>query len=184
MTVLDRVAETPAEQIRRVRLEAGLTQRELADRTGIARPNLSAIESGARTPSNEMFRRLLAGVYGEEALRPRRRLGYSQLLNIELHRLAAYAVMSNPQRALSVMQSAIAERRSADAHGNSSPWIERWESLIDRSDIDEIVAFLLSTDPDVVDQRKLSPCAAFVTADQREDILRRLAQVRRGPRSA
>jgi len=37
-------------EIRRVRLAAGLTQVQLAERAGRARPHLSALERGARVP--------------------------------------------------------------------------------------------------------------------------------------
>lgn len=50
-----RVTET-----KRLRLEAGLTQTEVCARTGIARPNLSAYESGRRTPSPETLERIRA----------------------------------------------------------------------------------------------------------------------------
>lgn len=52
-------------QIREARERAGLTQEELAEVSGIARPNIAAYESGTRRPSPAMLRRLL------EAAKPR-----------------------------------------------------------------------------------------------------------------
>lgn len=52
-------------QIRDARERAGLTQEELAEASGVARPNIAAYELGARRPSPAMVRRLL------EAAKPR-----------------------------------------------------------------------------------------------------------------
>lgn len=51
--------------IRAARERAGLTQEELAEVSGVARPNVAAYESGTRRPSPAMLRRLL------EAAKPR-----------------------------------------------------------------------------------------------------------------
>lgn len=45
-------------EIKRLRVEADLTQAEVCARTGIARPNLSAYESGRREPSAETLERV------------------------------------------------------------------------------------------------------------------------------
>jgi predicted nucleotidyltransferase len=52
-------------EIRAARERAGLTQAELAEVSGVARPNIAAYESGTRKPSPAMVRRLL------EAAKPR-----------------------------------------------------------------------------------------------------------------
>ena len=45
-------------RLRELRLEAGLTQAELARRTGIHRPNIARVEAGRHTPSLETLSRL------------------------------------------------------------------------------------------------------------------------------
>lgn len=50
----------PGEQIRRARAAAGLTQTELARRSGVAQSNIAAYENGRRHPSADMVVRLLA----------------------------------------------------------------------------------------------------------------------------
>src|SRR5215218_3042010 len=45
--------------VRRAREDAGLSQRELARRSGVKQPNLAAIESGVRDPSEAMLARIL-----------------------------------------------------------------------------------------------------------------------------
>ncbi len=47
-------------EVRRLRLRAGLTQDELSERSGVAQPNIAAYESGTRTASPAMLSRLRA----------------------------------------------------------------------------------------------------------------------------
>ncbi len=47
--------------IREVRLAHGLTQRELAQTTGISQSNISAYESGRRTPTVDTVNKLVVG---------------------------------------------------------------------------------------------------------------------------
>jgi DNA-binding XRE family transcriptional regulator len=47
-----------AQQIRRLRQQAGLTQEALAKRAGLARPNLVRVESGRYRPSLETLERI------------------------------------------------------------------------------------------------------------------------------
>jgi DNA-binding XRE family transcriptional regulator len=49
-------------RIRMLRLGAGLTQAELARRTGIHRPNIARVEAGRHTPSLETIARLAAAI--------------------------------------------------------------------------------------------------------------------------
>jgi predicted nucleotidyltransferase len=44
--------------VRRMRLRAGFSQRQLADLSGIAQPNISAYESGRLTPSSATLARI------------------------------------------------------------------------------------------------------------------------------
>ncbi|GAA1808168.1 helix-turn-helix domain-containing protein [Agromyces neolithicus] len=48
-----------AELIKAARADAGLTQRALAERVGLAQPSLAQMETGRRTPSAELLERVL-----------------------------------------------------------------------------------------------------------------------------
>jgi DNA-binding XRE family transcriptional regulator len=50
------------QRLRQLRLSAGLTQAELARRTGIHRPNIARVEAGRHTPSLETLARLAAAI--------------------------------------------------------------------------------------------------------------------------
>jgi transcriptional regulator with XRE-family HTH domain len=47
-----------AQRIREARLKVGLTQEDLAERTGIARPNIARLERGAHAPSTATIQRI------------------------------------------------------------------------------------------------------------------------------
>ncbi|MDH5490971.1 MAG: helix-turn-helix domain-containing protein [Myxococcales bacterium] len=49
-------------RLKELRLEAGLTQAELARRTGIHRPNIARVEAGRHTPSLETLSRLASAI--------------------------------------------------------------------------------------------------------------------------
>lgn len=49
-------------RLRTLRLAAGLTQAQLAERTGIHRPNIARVEAGRHTPSLETIARLAAAI--------------------------------------------------------------------------------------------------------------------------
>ena len=53
---------TVGEELRRLRRESALSQRELAARTGVPQPNIAAYESGRRQPSSETLERLGAAL--------------------------------------------------------------------------------------------------------------------------
>lgn len=57
-----------ANLLRRARDQAGLTQRDLARRSGVAQPLISAYEKGRRQPGADMFLRLLRASGHEVAL--------------------------------------------------------------------------------------------------------------------
>ena len=54
-----------AAHLRSVRLRAGLSQRELAERAGTSQSTLSSYESGAKQPTVRTFQRLLAAAGAE-----------------------------------------------------------------------------------------------------------------------
>lgn len=56
-------AETIGQRIKRERLAAGMTQRELADRVDVGVPHVSKIEAGRENPSDELLERI-AKVFG------------------------------------------------------------------------------------------------------------------------
>lgn len=74
--------------VRRARRKAGLSQRELAERTGIAQPTIARIESGAASPRSTTLLRLLDACGYELELIPRGGRGIDRTALRELLALA------------------------------------------------------------------------------------------------
>ncbi len=62
-----------ADLLRRARLDAGLTQRELAERTATSQTAISAYEGGKKQPSVATLSRLLAGAGSRLSVEPAER---------------------------------------------------------------------------------------------------------------
>ena len=58
----ERVKFKVMQEFVKIRKEKGVTQDELAKRTGIARPNIARIENGSYNPTIEMMVRMAAGL--------------------------------------------------------------------------------------------------------------------------
>jgi len=60
----------PGERIRELRIKAGITQKDLADRMGLPRQQVNVWETGVRTPKIENLKRVAdaLGINGEEYL--------------------------------------------------------------------------------------------------------------------
>lgn len=164
--------QTVGEYLRQQRLAAGLTQAELAILSGVARPNVAAIETGGRVASAEMAERLLTAIRGHKAGRPRLHVSPPVFMSIELGRLAAQKVAGDPVASRSVMIERLAEMRSHD-DGTPSAWLVDWQALLDRWNLPEIIELLISTDPDDIERRKVSPIDVLITDDERQDAARR-----------
>ncbi|NEE01703.1 helix-turn-helix domain-containing protein [Phytoactinopolyspora halotolerans] len=140
--------------MRRARESAGLTQAELAEVSGVARPNIAAYESGARMPSRAMVRRLL------EAIKPRPSSALAAHRD-EVRRLARDFGMENPR----VFGSA--------ARGDDSPGsdldllvrVPRGKGLLALMGFARAVEDVLGVRVDVVSERGLGEGHAGIRRD-------------------
>ena len=169
------------EALKQARLAAGLSQKEVAQRSGVARPNISAIESGARSPSSEMTSRVLDAIRGRDRLKPSLALSPAVLANIELSRVAAFRVIKHPGKARELMYKELAALRGSD-DGSASGWLDFWQDVLERWDTGEVVRLLLSTDAEDVERRKVSPVRAVLPAGEVTAALYRARQVWRATR--
>jgi len=130
-----------AEQVRSARIRAGMTQEELARRSGVAQPNIAAYETGARSPSTTMLRRLIA------AARPRP----SSVL----------------QERLAAVLSTVAQHKAGNVRVFGS--VARGDDTYD-SDVDLLVTFgddatILDQSRIVIDLENLLGCDVDVVSD-------------------
>ncbi|MGH3495572.1 MAG: helix-turn-helix domain-containing protein, partial [Sciscionella sp.] len=173
--------QTPGAYLRTQRLAAGLTQAQLAARAGVARPNVAAIEAGRRPASTDMANRLLDAIRGRPPGRRTLELSPPVLLNIELARAAANHVARDPGKARTAMTDRLAQLRSHDA-GSSATWLDDWDGILSRWDLSEVMALLISTDPDDVERRKVSPLDAVISPPEREQAARQAREIWRAAR--
>lgn len=111
-----------------MRLSAGLTQDELAERSGVAQPNIAAYETGHRRPSAAMLKRLRA------VAKPRPSTLLTQ------HRDAVLA-LAHKHRATNVrVFGSVA--RGDDESGSDLDLLVRFEPDADLFDLVELIADL------------------------------------------
>ena len=157
--------------LRKQRLAERLTQTQVASRAGVARPNLAAIESGRRAVSPEMAIRLMDAIRGRSARRPVLEMSPPVLLNIELGRIAAGRVARDPEGARFAMSELLTKLKARD-DGSSAIWLDDWEAILGRWDLAEVISLLISTDPEAVERRKVSPVSAIITPTERGEAVR------------
>ena len=167
--------------LRRQRLEGGLTQTQVAFRAGVARPNLAAIEAGRRTASPEMAIRVIDAIRGRAPRRRTLELSPPVLLNIELARIAASKVARAPDASRVAMTELVTKLRRRD-DGSSASWLDDWEAILNRWDVNEVISLLLSTDADTVERRKVSPISAVITRQERDQAVKRAEEIWRATR--
>ncbi|WP_238335621.1 helix-turn-helix domain-containing protein [Serinicoccus kebangsaanensis] len=134
------------EDVRRLRHAAGVSQAELARRSGVAQPNIAAYEAGRRQPSAAMTERLRA------SLRPRP----SQAVAAHRERILAVLAAHGMSR-VKVFGSAA---READAPGSDLDLLVDFPpdgDLLDLIDGAEAVEELLGLHVDIVTSRSIGP---------------------------
>src|SRR5215210_9396648 len=82
-----------AEWVNGARRSAGLTQRELAERSGVPQPTIARIESGKQMPRADTLDRLLRACGWELDMSPRRGQGE------DLSLIRSWLQLSTPERA-------------------------------------------------------------------------------------
>lgn len=132
--------------VRALRIAAGLTQDELAERTGVAQPNIAAYERGQRTPSAAMLARLRA------AAKPRPSKVLAEHRD-DIIRLVAKHKASNVRIFGSVA-------RGEDVSGSDLDFLVRFDDDADVFDLAELVTSLeelTGLRVDVISERGLRP---------------------------
>lgn len=132
------------DDLRSRRIAAGLTQKQLAERSGVPQPNIAAYERGRRTPSASTAARL------EAALRPSARTA------LDLHHEAILAVlgehgMTNPRLFGSVSRHEETPDSDIDLLVDAAPDLD----LLDLVDAADELERLLARRVDIVTSRSL-----------------------------
>jgi predicted nucleotidyltransferase len=133
-------------RLKRARRAAGLTQHEVAERTGIPQSSISAYESGARAPSEDACRRILtaAGVRPSTLLARHRAELVDRLGERGVHDIAVFGSVA----------------RGVDDEGSDIDLLvtlPAGTSLLDVVEITEQIEHIVGTDVDLISRRSLQP---------------------------
>lgn len=164
--------------VRTFRARHGLTQSELARRSGVPQPVLSMYERGRRVPSLGTLEAILA-VCGEAVqvtAAPASQHDRSVARAIEIHRTVLEKLLTDPEAMLARAraQLAVMERSAGD---RGAVYIEAWRDLLGGPRA-ELVRVLLSTSERDVELLKMSPFATVLTDREREEVARRALERR------
>lgn len=159
------------------RVSAALSQAEVAERSGVARSNIAAIEAGVRKPSGAMVAGLLSAISEGGSAPPPMHLSPSLLINVETSRLAAFAIAREPDSSRKTMLAEMARLRAAADGSCSDRWLNVWDDLLARWDRREIISLLLSTDREALDLRKVAPVRALLSSEEYQQAVRRAREL-------
>jgi transcriptional regulator with XRE-family HTH domain len=158
--------------LKRMLGDSGFSQRELARRAGMSHASLVAYSKERQDPGLATLQRLADAANCELFIEVRPRLTPSELRTLEYHRLIAEKLESNPQRVLEVARRNLDALRRNDRNGNSMPYFDAWQSLLDGSS-EDLTRVLLSTDSVARDLRQASPFSGVLSDEERLDALMR-----------
>ena len=156
--------------VRQLRVRAGVTQHELADRAGTSQSTVAAYETGTKSPTLRTLQRF-AHVLGLEIV-----VDFVPALTREDARSLAYhqAVITRLRRgdldAIPAAKSNLARFRNQHPHARSL-W-SRWEIALDLPR-EELIEILQSRSETAREMRQVSPFAGLLSARDRADVLRR-----------
>jgi transcriptional regulator with XRE-family HTH domain len=163
------------------RVEAGLSQRELAARAGTSGATVAAYERGTKEPRLSTLLRLLAaaGMRLELSYSPVALSGANGDLTREdrrslaLHRVIAARFAGDP-RAVSrkAVRNLKVMRRADD--GSAAPWLDEWERLL-RGSMSAVIEVLVSHEQHARDLRQVTPFAGVLSDEERRAIYRTAA---------
>jgi transcriptional regulator with XRE-family HTH domain len=161
------------------RVEAGLSQRELATRAGTSGATIAAYERGTKEPRLSTLRRLLdaAGMRLELAYAPaakQRRivaLTREEQRSLALHRAIAARLATHPRSVLAKARRNLTVMRRANTDGSAERWLAEWQQRL-RGPLAGIIEALVSTDQDARDLRQVTPFAGVLSDEERRAIYR------------
>ena len=162
------------------RLEAGLSQRALAERAGTSGATIAAYELGTKEPRLSTLRRILqaAGTELEWHTLPFRDRSTVELTredrrSLALHRVIAARLLADPDAVIAKARRNLQVMRRANADGSADRWFDEWERRLD-GPVAGIVEALVSHDQAARDLRQVTPFAGVLTDEERRAIYARL----------
>jgi transcriptional regulator with XRE-family HTH domain len=159
------------------RVEAGLSQRELAARSGTSGATIAAYERGTKEPRLSTLRRLLeaAGMRLELGYTPeptKRRAGdltREEQRSLALHRVIAARLAADPKRVRAKARRNLSVMRRANADGSAQGWLAEWDRRL-CGPLAGVIDALVSTHQHARDLRQVTPFAGVLSDEERRAI--------------
>ena len=165
------------EVLREVMLETGTTQSELSRISGVRQPSISQYLSGRVQMSDDMLDRLLScmGCRLEIVRRPvRRQLGRSPERSWRLHRqLCMHLTPKTLNEWRPTMLRNLQRLRESTRGQPHLRNLDRWQRLIQDSDLSGLRGVMTGRDTDSVQMREVSPMGGLLSQEERSEVLRR-----------
>lgn len=155
--------------VRRLRLQAGVSQRELAFLAGTSQPTIASYEKGTKSPTVQTIERL-ARALGFEAVvdfvPPMKR---EDLRSLAFHRAAIDKLRGAPADGLARARGHLGMLRRM--HPDASDLLDRWDRWLELP-LDELARRCLDTSLIGRDMRQVTPFAGLLSARERLAVLR------------
>jgi transcriptional regulator with XRE-family HTH domain len=165
------------EVLRDVMLETGITQSELSRISGVRQPSISQFLSGRGHLSDDMLDRLLScmGYRLEVVRRPvKQELGRSPERSWRLHRqLSMHLTPRNLVDWRPIMLRNLRRLRDSTRGQPHLRNLDRWQRLIEDSDLSGLRRVMTGLDTDSVEMREVSPMGGLLPQEERTEVLRR-----------
>jgi hypothetical protein len=166
--------------LREVMLMTSTTQTELSRTSGVRQSSISQFLSGKVNLSDEQLDRLLScmGYVLEVVRRPVvPELTRSERRSWRLHRrLSTHLTRSSLHQWRSHIEHNLRRLREGVSGQPHLRNLERWESLVESSDVPGLHRVLTGLDRDSIEMREVSPMGGLLSRDERSDVLLQLAR--------
>jgi len=165
------------EVLRQVMLETGITQSELSRISGVRQPSISQYLSGRVHMSDEMLDRLLScmGRRLEVVRRAvRQELDRPSERSWRLHR--QLSIHLTPRTLNEWRPTMLRNLQRLREHTRGQPHLrnlDRWQRLIQDSDLSGLRGVMTGRDTDSVQMREVSPMGGLLSQEERSEVLRR-----------
>jgi transcriptional regulator with XRE-family HTH domain len=169
-------------EVRDLRMRAGLSQKALAAAAGTSQPTIAAYESGRKVPSVETLRRLAAAAGLEMQVQFVPPLTREDRRSLALHEAVARELLADPLRVRAKAKGNLSRMRNANP--GAAPLLREWEVLLDRP-LEDLVALLRDPMPRARELRHVTPFAGVLTTGQRAEVYRQFRETeskRQSPR--
>jgi transcriptional regulator with XRE-family HTH domain len=161
--------------LRQVMLETSMTQSELSRVSGVRQPSISQFLSGKVELSDEQLDRLLScmGYRLEVVRRPvLPELTRSERRSWLLHRqLSTHLTRTRLEQWRPTIERNLERLRGSVSGQPHKRNLDRWRSLVERSEVLGLHRVLTGLDRDSIEMREVSPMGGLLSQDERTDVL-------------